>query len=145
ARVLPVARDPGRGLAEGLAGTDPGLLDVVPAHGLVVVADGQTAVAGDLDVDVEALRAWVLAQPEPVTVRTSLAQTDPELAARLADVAGVLAVALPDDQVVVWLRHEQVRDIFWGGDPHNKAIARREGVDVRLSPRKSFDRWREVV
>ena len=32
-----------------------------------------------------------------------------------------------------------------GGDPHNKAIAEREGDEVRLSPRKSFDRWRETV
>jgi len=145
ARLLPVARDPDRGLAEALAGDDPGLLGVVHAHGLVVVADGQTATAGDADVDVDALRSWVLAQPDPVTTRTALDRTDPDLAAALPDVAGVLAVRLPDDQVIVWLRHEQVRDIYWGGDPQNKAIARREGDDVRLSPRKSFDRWREVV
>jgi len=145
ARVLHVARDHDRGLAEALAGDDPGLLSVVPAHGLVVVADGRTATAGDVDVDVPALRSWVLAQPEPVTVRTALGASDPELAAALPDIAGVLAVRLPDDQVIVWLRQEHVRDIYWGGDPQNKAIARREGDDVRLSPRKSFERWREVV
>lgn len=145
ARVLPVARHPDRGLAEALAGDDPGLLGVVPAHGLVVVADGQTATAGDADVDVDALRTWALAQPEPVTARTELGRSDPALAAALPGVAGVLAVRLPDDQVIVWLRHEQVRDIYWGGDPQNKAIAHREGDDVRLSPRKSFERWREEV
>jgi len=143
-RVLGLARDPDHGLAEALAGDD-GLLTVVPAHGLVVVADGTTATAGDVAVDVPALRAWVLAQPDPVTVRTHLGTTDPELADVLPDVAGVLAVRLPDDQVIVWLRYEQVRDIYWGGDPHNKAIAHREGDAVRLSPRKSFDQWREVV
>ena len=145
ARLLPQARDPERGLAEALAGRDPGLLSVVPAHGLVVVADGQTVVTGDVEVDVDAVRAWVLSRPDPVTVRTAIGQSDPDLAAALPDVAGVLAVRLPDEQVVVWLRHEHVRDIYWGGDPQNKAIARREGADVRLSPRKSFDRWREVV
>jgi len=145
ARVLRVARDHDRGLAEALAGDGPGLLSVVPAHGLVVVADGQTATAGEAAVDVDALRAWVLDQPEPVTVRTALGVSDPALAASLPGVAGLLAVRLPDDQVVVWLRDEHVRDIYWGGDPQNKAIARREGDDVRLSPRKSFDRWREEV
>ncbi|UZN03187.1 SpoIIE family protein phosphatase [Cellulomonas sp. S1-8] len=144
-RVLQVARDPDRGLAEALAGDDPGLLAVVPGHGLVVVADGRTATAGDAPDDVEALRAWVLEQPDAVTVRTELGRSDPALAAALPDVAGLLAVRLPDDQVIVWLRHEQVRDIDWGGDPRNKAIARREGDDVRLSPRRSFERWREVV
>lgn len=147
AQVLPVARDHDRALAQALTGDDPGLLSVVPAHGLVVVADGQSATAGDVarDLDVDALRAWVLARPDAVTTRTALADSDPELAAVLPDVAGLLALRLPDDQVVVWLRHEHVRDIYWGGDPQNKAIARREGDHVRLSPRKSFDRWREVV
>jgi chemotaxis family two-component system sensor kinase Cph1 len=35
--------------------------------------------------------------------------------------------------------------VDWGGDPHNKAIAVSEGDQIRLSPRKSFDRWREIV
>jgi two-component system, chemotaxis family, sensor kinase Cph1 len=38
-----------------------------------------------------------------------------------------------------------VHSVDWGGDPHNKAIAEREGDSVRLSPRKSFERWRETV
>ena len=145
ARVLTAARNPDRGLAEALAGEDPGLLSVVPAHGLVVVADGRTVTVGDATVDVRALRAWVQAQPDRVTTRTALGESDPELAAALPGVAGVLAVRLPGDQMVVWLRDEHLRDIYWGGDPQNKAIARREGADVRLSPRKSFDRWRETV
>lgn len=143
ARLLPVARDPDRGLAEALAG-DPGLLSVVPAHGLVVVADGRTEVVGD-EVDADALRAWVLEQPDEVTVRTALSRSDPELAAALPDVSGLIAVRLPDDQVIAWLRHEQVRDIYWGGDPQNAKIASLEDDGVRLSPRKSFERWREVV
>lgn len=42
-------------------------------------------------------------------------------------------------------RAEARRTVDWGGDPHNKAIAEREGDRVRLSPRKSFERWRETV
>jgi len=38
-----------------------------------------------------------------------------------------------------------VQDVDWGGDPHNKAIALREGDTVRLSPRRSFEKWTEVV
>ncbi|GIG41289.1 SpoIIE family protein phosphatase [Cellulomonas phragmiteti] len=143
--VLRAARDPDRGLAQALVRDEPGLLSVVPAHGLVVVADGQTVTAGDADVDVAALRSWVLAQPEGVTARTGLGASDPTLAAALPDVAGLLAVRLPDDQVIVWLRHEHVRDVYWGGDPQNAAVARREGDVVRLSPRASFERWREEV
>ncbi len=46
---------------------------------------------------------------------------------------------------MLWFRREAVQHIDWGGDPHNKAIAAREGDEVRLSPRKSFERWQEVV
>ncbi len=52
---------------------------------------------------------------------------------------------LADGQYVIWLRAEQRRSVDWGGDPTNKAIAVQEGDSVRLSPRKSFERWREVV
>ncbi|MDD9206136.1 SpoIIE family protein phosphatase, partial [Georgenia sp. 10Sc9-8] len=61
------------------------------------------------------------------------------------DVAGILAVTMSDRDAVAWLRREAVHDVDWGGDPYNKAIARREGDTVRLSPRKSFERWRETV
>ena len=56
-----------------------------------------------------------------------------------------LVLPLPEGQYVLWFRGEAVRHIDWGGDPHNKAIAAREGDEVRLSPRKSFERWQEVV
>jgi serine phosphatase RsbU (regulator of sigma subunit) len=57
----------------------------------------------------------------------------------------VLVLPLPEGQFVLWHRGEQVRTVDWGGDPHNKAIAEREGDGVRLSPRRSFERWRETV
>ena len=59
--------------------------------------------------------------------------------------AGALALNLPDGQYIIWFRREVLRSVDWGGDPHNKAIAVSEGDQVRISPRKSFDRWREVV
>ena len=59
--------------------------------------------------------------------------------------AGVLAINLPDGQYAVWFRREMLRSIDWGGDPHNKAIAVSEGDGVRIGPRKSFDRWSELV
>ena len=57
----------------------------------------------------------------------------------------MLAVTLPDGQHLLWFRAEEQRAVDWGGDPHNKAIAVREGDGVRLSPRRSFERWREIV
>ena len=61
--------------------------------------------------------------------------------------AGVVAVALSTDrrELAMWFRAEQVRTVEWGGDPHNAKLYAAEGDQVRLSPRKSFDRWRETV
>jgi chemotaxis family two-component system sensor kinase Cph1 len=64
---------------------------------------------------------------------------DPQVA------AGALVLNLPDEQYAVWFRPEVVHEVNWGGDPHNKEIAISEGDGVRLSPRKSFDLWRELV
>ncbi len=69
----------------------------------------------------------------------------PDVAALVPDVAGVLGIVLPEGQVVLWVRDEVLRHVDWGGDPYNKEIARGEDDSVRLSPRKSFERWREVV
>jgi hypothetical protein len=69
----------------------------------------------------------------------------PALAGHVTTMCGALVMVLSPDQFVVWARPEQVRTVDWGGDPHNKAIARREGDTVRISPRLSFERWQETV
>lgn len=131
-------------LTEGL-----GLLELVGADGALVVAEGRTANLGTVPGPTARLAVldWVRATagPDGVAATDSLRTVDPAVGARAPDVAGVLGVVLPDGQAVVWLRDEVVRRVDWGGDPHNKAIALLEGDTVRLSPRRSFDRWREVV
>lgn len=120
---------------------------LVRADGAVVVAEGRLTSVGSVPDDdaCRALVAWVLSHGEELVSTDRLAHDAPELAARMPDVAGVLGIVLPEGQVVLWVRDEVLRHVDWGGDPHNKAIARREGGDVRLSPRRSFERWREVV
>ncbi|MHA7134446.1 SpoIIE family protein phosphatase [Oerskovia turbata] len=143
------SRDEDTPLVEALTADDR-LLDLVGAHGAVVVAEGRAATLGRTpdEAGIALLAAWVADQPgadDEVVATDSLRVAAPGLAERLPDVAGVLGVHLNDGQVVMWLRDEVLRSVDWGGDPHNKAIARSEGDTVRLSPRKSFDLWREVV
>lgn len=67
-------------------------------------------------------------------------------AERWADLgAGLLALPLsrtPRDYVMLF-REERVRAVTWGGDPHKPATWGPNGA--RLSPRKSFEAWREEV
>ena len=69
----------------------------------------------------------------------------PALAAPGPAFAGLLGAAAAGRPVPCVVPAEPVHNVDWGGDPHNKAIAEPRGRRVRLSPRKSFERWRETV
>lgn len=139
------SRDEDHPLAQALTGSDS-LLDLVQADGVVVLAEDEVSTRGETP-DPETCRRlaeWVLAQDDDLVRTDSIAATLPD-SARAGTAAGLLGITLPDGQAVVWLRHEATRDVEWGGDPYNKTIERLEDDSVRLSPRKSFERWREVV
>ncbi|MCZ2828655.1 SpoIIE family protein phosphatase [Modestobacter sp. VKM Ac-2986] len=140
------ALDEDRPLAETMLGR-PGLLDVVPADSVLVNLQGSTGGAGvPLPPEVTAaIAAWVADQDGDVVSTDRLPLVAPQLEVPGDLGCGVLALPLAEGQYVIWTRAEQVHSVDWGGDPHNKAIAEREGDRVRLSPRKSFDRWRETV
>ncbi|WP_432546646.1 SpoIIE family protein phosphatase [Kineococcus sp. SYSU DK004] len=79
------------------------------------------------------------------TFTDHLAALSPGLAEVADRAAGALRVGLDGDGWLLWLRPEQPRVVDWGGDPRNAEIAEAEGPRVRISPRKSFEKWREVV
>ncbi|WP_375474938.1 SpoIIE family protein phosphatase [uncultured Jatrophihabitans sp.] len=125
----------------------PGLLDLVRADGALVVTQERVEARGatpSLDVAGE-IAEWARTSGEGVTATVSLAQTLPDLAVAPEQCSGALAMTLPHGQYAMWFRREARQAVDWGGDPRNKAIAVAEGAEVRISPRKSFERWREVV
>ncbi|RBY87011.1 SpoIIE family protein phosphatase [Blastococcus sp. TF02A-26] len=139
------ALDEDRELTDTLLGS-PSLLDLLPADGVTVCLQGTSSSRGTPLPDgfVERIVAWAEDRGEDVVATDALSTVAPELGAP-DGVAGVLVVPLPEGQHLLWHRGETVQHIDWGGDPHNKAIAELEGDEVRLSPRKSFERWRETV
>jgi light-regulated signal transduction histidine kinase (bacteriophytochrome) len=138
--------DEDRPLVDTLLGT-PNLLDLLPADGVVLHlqrhrgAGGTPLPAGAAD----AIATWAADRGDDVVATDSLPLAAPRLGTPGSPAYGVLVLPLPDGQYVLWFRAEAVQHIDWGGDPKNKAIAAREGDEIRLSPRKSFDRWRETV
>lgn len=143
ARLVAASRDEDVRLAQALTRTDD-LLTLVPADGVVVSVGDDVLTAGEVPdaATCRAVAAWASSVDEVLA-------TDrlPELpgAPDAPGTAGAVALALPDGGTVVWLRGEVVRTVDWGGDPHHKVIAVPEGDGVRLSPRQSFDLWREQV
>ena len=146
ASVSAVAADVELPLVGSLLG-NLGLLDVVPADSVVVNLQGEFGSAGlPLSPDtVTAVARWAAGRPDDVVHSDRLPLIAPTLGVPADQACGVLVLPLPEGQFVLWARQEQVHSVDWGGDPHNKAIAAQEGTEVRLSPRLSFDRWRETV
>lgn len=149
AKLTSAALYDGEPLAAALLGA-PDLLDLVPADGVVIDIEGEHRVLGSVPPPeaVSAVVAWGRGAGEEIASSECLSRELPNLALDPEVTAGALALNLPDGQYAVWFRREVVRSVDWGGDPHNKAIAVKEGIDgrePRLSPRKSFERWRETV
>lgn len=125
---------------------DPELLALVNATGAALCYDGEVSTRGTVPPEPMLRRiAEALHDPGQYATHTDrIATLVPELEGS-ADVAGVLRIGSASDRWLLWLRPELERIVGWGGDPTNKQLAAAEGPDVRLSPRKSFEKWHEVV
>ncbi|HEU5038359.1 MAG TPA: SpoIIE family protein phosphatase [Nocardioides sp.] len=124
---------------------DPGLLTLMDAEGAALCYDGVLTTRGTVPDDLT-LRQVAAALESPLSYATqtdSVATLVPELADPV--VAGALRIGSASDRWLMWLRPEQERVVDWGGDPTNKLLAAAEGPEVRLSPRKSFEKWQQVV
>jgi light-regulated signal transduction histidine kinase (bacteriophytochrome) len=133
-------------LAVALLGA-PDLFDLVPADGVVVHIQGVQEVRGSVPPPevVSAVAAWARGAGDEIATSECLSRELPALDLDPELVAGALVLNLPDRQYAVWFRREVLRSVDWGGDPYNKAIAVSEGDQIRISPRRSFERWREIV
>ena len=125
----------------------PSILDLVPADGVAISAEGQVVTFGVVpDADaIAAIAAWVRSTGQDLVATDSLTNSSPLLDVPPDSASGVLGVALPEEQYLMWFRREAIQAVDWSGDPRTKKTVSTAGDAVRLSPRKSFDRWREVV
>ncbi|MFD1858932.1 GAF domain-containing protein [Aeromicrobium camelliae] len=126
---------------------DERLLELVDADGAALWHDGELLTIGNVPDDLDLLKriaAAVRTDDSPVDSSHQLGVLQPDLAERDDVPAGAL-VAQIGTATLMFVRPELVRIVEWGGDPRNKQIAESEGPDVRLSPRKSFEKWRGVV
>jgi GAF domain-containing protein len=126
---------------------DPRLLELVDARGVALYVDGRMLTQGDVppDADLHLISRQLDGPDGRASSSDNLASLEPDLA-RVADVAaGALRIGNGPDRWMLWLRPELERTVDWGGDPTNKALALAEDPHVRLSPRKSFAKWRQVV
>ena len=140
------ARAPRWSLAQVLRDHEEPILELTGASGALVSLSGELVRLGAAPPDgvVDAVfDGW---QDEEVLFHTDHAAEVPSLAPYVDSAAGVLALSMTGDRhdYVMWFRPELVRTLDWAGDPYQKERDG-EGPGVRLSPRRSFDIWRETI
>ncbi len=75
----------------------------------------------------------------------AIGEAFPQLADLAPDAAGLVYVPLAPKarSALLWTRREQVRTVNWAGNPTLSKLADIPGA--RLSPRKSFELWQDIV
>jgi chemotaxis family two-component system sensor kinase Cph1 len=119
-------------------------LSLTDATGAAVVLDGDVQLAGmaPAPAEVRALACWLQSTAQNTVFATESLSAAWSRAERFAAVAsGVLAISISQlhPSYIMWFRREMVQSVTWAGDPRKPA-----GID-RLSPRASFEQWKELV
>lgn len=124
------------------------LLQPLDAMGAALLIDDKILITGDVPgtQQLRAIAAWLDEQPRvQVFSSASLPSSDPRFTPLLPTICGLLAVSVSRSpgEYLMWFRPERLRTLVWGGNPAKPA----EPSDdpTRLSPRRSFAQWQELV
>ncbi len=146
ARILERTGSSGNHL-ERLA-ADEELLSLVGATGAAVSTAGGRQIYSSGETPpaafVQELVAWLRAHKiERAFTTDALPERFPPAAAYAGIASGLLAapIAAERGEWLLWFREERVRGVSWAGNP-DKPV---EPTATRISPRKSFDAWKQTV
>jgi chemotaxis family two-component system sensor kinase Cph1 len=130
---------------EGFRSLPSVVLDFAGASGAAIVSGDNHEVVGETPPPelLKSLTSWLSQQHERLVFSTDCVSRDisgvPDLATHCA---GLLAVSISHlhPHYLLWFRREQIKTVNWAG----QADKQLDGHG-RLSPRASFDSWRETV
>jgi light-regulated signal transduction histidine kinase (bacteriophytochrome) len=131
---------------EGLVADGSSVIELVGARGFAVSHNGRVATSGvtPSSEQLAALLGWLeQSMVGDVFVTDRLPAVYPPAAAFQDKASGLLATSVSNARraFLLWFRPEVVREVNWGGDPRKPVEVEAE----RLTPRKSFALWKEMV
>jgi light-regulated signal transduction histidine kinase (bacteriophytochrome) len=132
------------GLHEAFAADATLWLDLLAADGAALVTPDGVAILGlaPSEPEILELSAWLGGRAIDdvfVTDRLSAAWSPAKAFEPAASGVAAISISQLHTSYLMWFRQEVVRTVRWGGDP------RREASSDPLSPRQSFETWREQV
>jgi two-component system, chemotaxis family, sensor kinase Cph1 len=137
-------------LRDGFTQNPGDLLELVGATGVVFCERAQVACFGNTppETEIAELLAWIDLQiGEDAIYSTNTLVDDYRPFVPYKDVAsGLLALRISRIQrtYLLWFRPEVIQTIDWGGEP-NKPISVTADRQLRMTPRKSFELWKQTV
>lgn len=130
----------------GLTQNNPSFLDLVQATGGGILLDKQLHLLGDTPSvrEIEALIDWLKANHTSAVFSTQQLMNHFPPAKDYAKIAaGLLSIRITASEFVLWFRPEIRQTVNWGGEPNKTFLETKDGP--RLSPRKSFEKWQQIV
>ncbi|SDL45796.1 Bacteriophytochrome (light-regulated signal transduction histidine kinase) [Catalinimonas alkaloidigena] len=133
---------------DGLYRDETTLLDLVRAEGAAICFEDQIISLGQTPAEhhIRHLVEWLQRRNLPDVYATHALSHDwPEGLAMKEKASGILAISISKIQgdYLVWFRPEVLETVTWAGQPTKGEVA--ENGEVRLSPRLSFQAWKQSV
>ncbi len=132
----------------GLIKNEANLLNLADARGAAVCFNGNWTLLGETpaEEDLNFLVQWLYKNiDEEVFTTDSLAKIYPDADQYKNIASGLVAMAISRRNYLLWFRPEVIQTVNWGGDPNNAYEADRSQGELQLSPRQSFELWKETV
>ncbi len=132
----------------GLIKDESDFLDLAAATGGAICVNGNWTLVGETPTEEELnfLVQWLYKNiDEEVFATDSLSKIYPEAEAYKNIASGLVAMAISRRNYVLWFKPEVIQTVNWGGDPHNAYETVNTEGTLHLTPRKSFELWKEEV
>jgi len=134
---------------DGMVGLGSEILNLVNATGAVICSGKQYMSVGETpsQEEVSALLDWIKPSFQHSLFQTrSLSKDYPAAVSFKAIASGVIALEISKahHNYMLWFRPEVLKTVNWAGNP-NKPVEISQDGNVRMSPRKSFDTWKETA
>jgi signal transduction histidine kinase/DNA-binding NarL/FixJ family response regulator len=124
--------------------------DLLSATGAAILLQGQIILIGNTpsENETQELVKWILTQNQSEIFFTdSLSQVYTN-AIKFQNIAsGILAISIVIHQRsynIIWFRPEQVQTVTWAGNPETSIVVDENNQEY-LTPRKSFELWKQTV
>lgn len=132
----------------GLTQQEESIMDLVNCAGAALITENNTCLLGQTPtaLQIKELVNWLADKTDKAVFSTNeLPKMYPPAKNFKQKATGLMVIKFAENpnEFALWFRPEKVEEVTWGGNPNKSIIQQEEGK--RLSPRKSFAKWKVLV